>query len=193
MSLNQPQPTVQEIFKNYTPPVPAYSVVTNLLAEVPAIYLTGVDSVILTNIECGNRKKRRQKTLSRKRKVAVKDCRGLYHQQWQGIPARIELFVDNIVNGIPLWILRIPLICNLIFAEVLFHEIGHHIHYTKVPEHREREGVANYWGKKLRKSFFRRKYWYFIPLLKLILLLTWPFRKNIEYEIEGEKKEALIK
>ncbi len=180
MSLNQPQPTVQEVFKRYTPPVSAYSVVTNLLAEVPTNYLTGLETVILTNTECGNRKKRRQKTLSRKRKVAVKNCRGLYHQQWQGMPARIELFVDNIVNGIPLWILRIPFFCNLFFAEVLFHEIGHHIHYTRAPEHREREDVADEWEKKLRKSYFRRKYWYLIPVFKLILLITWPFRKNMK-------------
>ena len=171
-------PVIQENFKNYIPPKHTRSVVESLLLEVPAKYLTGLGIVVLTNSDNGNRKKRRQKTLSRGRKVAVKDCRGLYLQQWQGRDARIELFIDNIVGYLPHWLLTVPFLRNLIFGQVLFHEIGHHIHYTCAPEYREREDVANSWGKKLGRSYIRRKYWYLIPLLFLISFATKPLRRN---------------
>ncbi len=41
------------------------------------------------------------------------------------------------------WWLRIPLIREGKIADVLFHEIGHHIHFTCRPEYREKEDVAD--------------------------------------------------
>jgi hypothetical protein len=59
------------------------------------------------------------------------------------------------------------------FGDVLFHEIGHHIHATIKPEHREKEDVADVWGKKLRTNFAREKYWYLIRVAKP---LAWSIR-----------------
>lgn len=178
MTSNQPIPTVQESFKQYNPPISSMPVVMRLLTGIPEIYLSGLDLVLLTNQEGVNRKKRRQKTIARKRKVAVNKCRGLYHKQWQGKPAKIELFVDNIIMGVPEWALRVPFISDIIFADVLYHELGHHVHYTKSPEYREREDVADDWQKKLGRLYFRRKYWYLSPVVSVILLVTKPFRKK---------------
>jgi hypothetical protein len=50
----------------------------------------------------------------------------------------------------------------MVLGEVLFHEIGHHIHYTQAPEFREREDVAEDWKKRLSKIYFRKRYWYFV-------------------------------
>jgi hypothetical protein len=47
-----------------------------------------------------------------------------------------------------------------VFAKVLFHEIGHHVHRTVSPEFREKEDVADDWGKKLTQNYFRKHYWY---------------------------------
>jgi hypothetical protein len=61
--------------------------------------------------------------------------------------------------------LCVPVLKDVAFARVLYHELGHHIHTTLQPEHGEREDVAEEWGRKLTRSFVRRKYWYLLPLV----------------------------
>jgi hypothetical protein len=51
------------------------------------------------------------------------------------------------------------------FGAVLFHEVGHHIHRTIRPEHKEKEDVADLWAKRLIGNFIRKKYWYALPVL----------------------------
>ena len=52
-------------------------------------------------------------------------------------------------------------------AEVLYHEIGHHLHRTVAREHEETENVAEKWRRRLSRYYLRRKYWYFIPVAYL--------------------------
>lgn len=78
---------------------------------------------------------------------------------------------------LPGWI---PLVREIEFADVLFHEVGHNIHYEKRPEHREKEDVAEDWGSRLIAGYVRRRYWFLTPLLlptSLIvkLLQRWRF------------------
>ncbi len=61
----------------------------------------------------------------------------------------------------------IPFFKNTVLANVLYHELGHHIHYTLRPEHRERENVADEWASRLGAHFVRKKYWYLRPLIYL--------------------------
>ena len=49
-------------------------------------------------------------------------------------------------------------------GDVLYHEVGHHIHKSSEPEYREREDVADFWRKKLIGIYFRKQYWYLRPL-----------------------------
>jgi len=62
----------------------------------------------------------------------------------------------------PLWL---PLLRNIGFGFVLFHELGHHIHYTIRPEYAEKEDVADNWAGKLTVNLIRKKYWYLVPLI----------------------------
>lgn len=48
---------------------------------------------------------------------------------------------------------------------VLFHELGHHIHYTIRPDHKGKEDVADKWAGKLTANFIRKKYWYALPII----------------------------
>jgi hypothetical protein len=99
---------------------------------------------------------------------------GYYHQAWNGSPAWIELFIDQILKGggnYPLWL---PLFREVLLGHVLFHELGHHIHVVVRPEHREKEDVADDWGTRLNNNFLRKKYWYLIPIAKILRL----FRKT---------------
>ena len=54
------------------------------------------------------------------------------------------------------------------YANVLFHEMGHHIDATVLPEYREKEDVADSWIYKLYVPFFRKKYWYLMPVRKFL-------------------------
>ena len=180
-----------ESYKDFSPPSWVHKSVTRLIEGVPDKYLAGLQSVTLTNVDGLNHSRRRQKTISRKRKVAVRECRGLYHYKWQGKPAYIELFVDQIIHRWPLIILKVPLFQDLLLADVLYHELGHHIHKTTAPENREREDVAEDWQKKLGRDYFRQKYKWIKPfriilkpivafLLKIVRLIL---RKTAQKDV----------
>ena len=168
--------TINEDYNNFVPCCNAHKSVDRLLSGVPRKYLSGLKMVVLTNAGGLSRGKRRQKTLSRKRKVAIRDCGGLYREKWMGRPAQIEIFVDNVVKNMPPLLLRIPFFCDLCFAEVLFHELGHHIHRTQVPEFAEREDVAENWGERLEHYVLRRQYWYIFSPVRFVVLLVKRFK-----------------
>jgi hypothetical protein len=97
------------------------------------------------------------------------EARGLYRQAWQGKPAWIQIFVDNTLMHWEMgWWLKLPLLRDLLLGDVLFHEVGHHIHYTTRPEFREKEDIADSWMRKLKRQYLRRKYAWLIPLIPLL-------------------------
>ncbi|MFZ0733635.1 MAG: hypothetical protein WAM79_15030 [Candidatus Sulfotelmatobacter sp.] len=161
---------IKEAYRDYKPPIPAAKIVHDLLQFVPAKYLIGLDCVVLSNLSGQPRRKRLGKTTSRGRRVAQLRVAGLYHQRWKGQPPWIELYMDQILRRFPRWALWIPLINRLAIGRTLYHEVGHHIHYTVRPEYREEEDVADDWGKRLSRRFLRRRYFYLVPIAKIISL-----------------------
>ncbi len=149
-----------------------------------------MQSVIL-NVSSGlNRKSRRQKTLSRKRKVAVADCQGVYNQKWHDGPATIQLFVDNIIGNKPIWIFKILFFRRLIFAEVLFLKLWHHILYTAATEFKDREDVAEVCRKRLTKEYNNKRYRYLKPLkplLRFLLFVISLLIKSIDFITKRKK------
>src|SRR5262249_23220819 len=93
-------------YRNYAPSVDITRSVQLLLNYVPDEYLSGLNSIELTNSQ-RSRKLRRGKTWSRKRKVRMVKCRGFYYGD------HIELLVDNILQGIPSWAIRWPVSRNV--------------------------------------------------------------------------------
>ena len=156
---------VIESYGDWPAPFDAARLVRRLLRSVPGRYLAGLRSVVLTTTGTLNRARRRQTTRSRGKKVRVATCAGLYHHASRGEPAWIELFVDTVVESTPRLLLRLPLWRDLEISSVLFHELGHHIHETLDPEHREPEVVAEAWCRRLSRAYFRRRYWYLVPLV----------------------------
>lgn len=156
---------INEAFRDYSPPFNAKAV-RKLLAAVPEKYLRDLDCAVLTNYAALPRKERTGTLKARKRKVEKSKVRGLYHGEWHGNPAWIELRVDQTIRTAPKAFLWIPLIHELYLGVVLYHELGHHIHACVRPEHREKEDVADNWSGKLAGIFLRRKYWWLVwPLL----------------------------
>lgn len=155
-------------FRDYNPPIDVQPVVTRLLSSIPEGYLAGLSTVIITNASGLPRKRRRFKSREGKRKVPIKSCLGLYYEEWEGTPAYIDLFVDNILSEYPLIIWRIPPFRDKFLAEILYHELGHHIHKTRAPEFRGQELVADEWEHHFSRIFLRRRYWYLLPLIPIV-------------------------
>jgi hypothetical protein len=162
---------VIENFRGYEPPVRTVSSVKRLLASVAEEHLHGLGAIVLTNRSSLNHSRRRARSRSRGKKLALDQIRGFYHQARNGESAWIEIFVDGALDGVPKLALLIPVVCEAFLSEVLFHELGHHIHKTGRPEYREREDVADDWKKKLSRAYFRKRYWYLRPVGVAILFL----------------------
>jgi len=157
---------VREFYNQYGPPKYAARTVRKLIRAVPDRYLGGLECVVLTNQSGLPRRFRLGKVTSRKRRVPQTYVIGRYHRATRTSQAWIELFVDklSVAGGDSL----VPFKREAVYGYVLFHEIGHHIHATIAPEHREKEDVADDWRRKLMLGFFRKEYWY-----------LWPFRTPI--------------
>ena len=156
---------VVESYKDYAPPINAKAVVEGLIKRVPEKYIVGLKCVVLTNREHLSHDRRRGRTWFRGRKYRQADSLGLYHESWRGEPAWIEVFVDNLVDSWGADFLRIPFFRDLAFCDVVYHELGHHVHKAVRPEHREREDVAEDWRKRFTREYLRRKYWYLLPIM----------------------------
>lgn len=168
---------IKECYR-HKPAVNVKRAVERLLAAVPPKYLNGLKTVVVTDSHSLSHNRRREKAWHRGKKVILSKCQGLYHSTWKGEPAWIEILVDNVLNLCEdsIWFricLKIPLFRDFLFAKALYHEVGHHIQETRLPERGERENVADRWEKRLFREFLRKKYWY-IGLL--LVVLGWPVR-----------------
>jgi hypothetical protein len=165
MDAQQNFPQVLDCYNNSRPPFDVTARVRSLLLCVPAQQIAGLHHIELKNASSLNRDARRKKTWSRGKKVTARQALGLYHPAHTGHLAWIEIFVDNTLGGMPAWLPG--LFKDVAIANVLYHEIGHHIHSTSNPEHREREDVADVWKRRLATAMIRRKYWYIYPLFRI--------------------------
>lgn len=174
-------PQIVEAYKNYSPPFDASKTVQLLLLYVPTDYLLGLRTIVLTNQGALSHDRRRRKSLSRGRKYSMDKVLGSYHQAWKGELAWIQIFVDRIIANMPKGTVRVSLLRNIAFADVFYHEIGHHIHKTSRPEFREREDVADSWKRRLVGRLARKRYWYLYPFAIGYRLVTNPrkfFRRH---------------
>lgn len=167
---NSPTPDIIENYRNFQPPAQFRRLLEELLGSVPAKYLKGLKSIVLCNSAALTRDQRRQKIWGRRRKYRLAEARGAYYRATNSRPATVWLFVDNILKPWPSWIFRIPIFCYADLGEVLFHEIGHHIHAAHIPVYDGKENVAEDWSRKLRGQFLRKRYWYLVPLSPVVRL-----------------------
>src|SRR5262249_45917692 len=132
--------------------------------------------VVLTNAQALAGRRRKGWSWYRGRKVRHQSqVLGLYHHASRTDAAWIELFLDRIYGDAPAWMMRSRFLRTLMLAPTLYHEIGHHIHATSTPEHREREPVADDWSRRLRRIHLRRSH----PLMSVALQpLVWLRRRR---------------
>jgi hypothetical protein len=152
-----------EHYPSGAPRVPIRRTVERLLAGTNDRCLIGLGRVVLTNSSdlASDQKKPARGHRSGRRVL------GGYHPAWKGEPARIELYVDHILEGQSRWSMWIPPAADLVLGDVLFHEVGHHVHRVRRPERRGAELVAEDWAERLQRDYFGRRYWY-------LRLALWP-------------------
>jgi hypothetical protein len=158
-------PSIVESYRDFEPPRGFKKKVEILLQYVPPKFLAGLEAIILTNGAALNRNGRRQKTWSRNHKVQISKCLGLYRGKTRSTSAAVWLYVDNIKKAGMGPLDSVPVFRYFAVGNVLYHEIGHHIHTVHRPKNKEKEDVADDWGRGLFKNFLRKRFWYVFPLL----------------------------
>lgn len=167
---------IREAYKDYEPPFDVVATVNRLLNGVAQKRLAGLKTVVVASSQNLSKPVRKSKAHARGKSYELGTCRGQYHQKWKSEPAWIELWVDNILRHWPRAMLRLSFFRDLAVSDTLFHEIGHHVHYTLAPEHKEKEDVAEKWERRLNRYYYRRRYWYLFPLFLLLWLIVKPFK-----------------
>lgn len=173
-------PTIVESYRDFEPPPGFRQTVETLLRYVPPKYLVGLKTIVLTNRAGLTRDKRRQKVWSRNRKVRLAESLGSYSPSWKSSPATVWLYVDNIIEAGVAWWKWVPVLRYVVQGDVLYHEIGHHIHAEHRPVHEQRENVAEDWSSKLMRNFYRKHYWYIFPFLYILARLTSPIFRRLQ-------------
>ena len=129
--------------------------VGRLLRSVPDQDLVGLEAIFLLD-EVSDRISRR------------KGIRGLYWPKSHDRSASIELAVTRILGNLPRSLLAIRLVQRILLAEVLFHEIAHHVQIM------HRHGIAKTdqekWAERYVASMTRQAF----PIIRAIL---WPLTK----------------
>ena len=166
---------VYENYQNFRPPARVRQAVIRMVESVHPEYLTGLDSIVLTNSE-GHRAKRSWRLKGKKLRSAT--CEGLYHPASAIAPAWIEVLIDNTLNAVHPTLRRIPPLQDVSLGGALFHEIGHHIDRTTTGGRRDRESAANEWQAKLSRLYFRKRYWYLTPLVFALRFLLRLLRRH---------------
>ena len=170
----QDKPFIQELYKNYTPSVNVKKTIETLLLSVPSESLAGLGEIVLTNVSALSRELKRRRVSTGGR---VSDVRGFYEPSGKEQPAQIYLFVDNILEGRSDFYLKLPFSRNFLFAEVLFHEIGHHVQYWSKSKLTDKEVFADKHAVELSRMFFRQHYWFLRPFKVPIMVLSWFMKK----------------
>jgi hypothetical protein len=177
-----PLPQIIENYRDFAPPRQVRPLIEDLLKAVPSKYLVGLKTILLTNQKALSRDERRQKVWGRKGKQNIAEARGAYYQATRSNSAYVLLLIDNILDSAPPWILRVPHFRYVPLSEVLYHEIGHHIHAAHRPVHDGRENVAENWQKRLHQVFLRKQFWYLRPITYLAGKITRVILKSATYK-----------
>lgn len=171
---------IREAYKNYEPPFDVVSTVNRLLNGVPRNRLTGLKTVVVSSSQNLGKKVRHAKAKARGKSYELGKCRGAYNQKQQNKPALIEIWVDNTLQHWPRGCFHFSIFRDFALSEVLFHEIGHHIHYTQAPEYKEKEDVADKWESRLNRHYYRRQYWFLVPFFSILWLIVKPIKLLIK-------------
>lgn len=157
--------TIQETYGRYKPPGWVRPTIERLLTGVPAAYLSGLGTIVLTDSSVvGPGKTRRVGG----RKYDRRACRGFYYRRHGGTPASIEIIVDNVLAAYPRFASAFAVSRDGVFAGVLFHELGHHLEVTVGAAAPSGEAAAEEWKRRLGRLYFQRRYRWLRPVARIL-------------------------
>jgi hypothetical protein len=164
---------IVERYDDYAPPVDVHRSLRLLLRNIPQQYLNGLHRITLTNSKM-MRSSYRGKLWTKGRRIRPAECRGLYQSGF------IILLLDQIFLDWPEVALLFPPFKTFLIGEVLYHEIGHHLHRIEVPGYRaDKEIVADEWKEKLFSAYAHSRYWYLAGVIRLLAKLIRPLRRDL--------------
>jgi hypothetical protein len=158
---------IRESYKGYSPPLNVMGIIQKLVDFVPDKLLVGISHVVITNTGALSHDRRRMKIWIRGKKYSIMESFAVYYPKSREERAYIEIFVDNIIKYYSSLWLKVPCYRAIVFADVLYHEIGHHLQDTVYPEYRDGEDAAEEWMDELLSLFIKKNYWYLYPFLYL--------------------------
>ena len=118
---------IYENYREYVPPKWVRPAVERLVGSLGPEHTAHLDSIVLTNAACLPKGKTNR---VKGRKYTNQECRGFYHHAQGGRRAWIEIAVDNTLKPFSHRTLPLNVLRDLVIGQVLYHEIGHHLHET---------------------------------------------------------------
>lgn len=158
-------PTIHERYL-YKPAVDYEGYLRSVLDRLPPEVLAGLGSIVLRDTASITSDEGARPLAGG---ASLYEASGVYYQAHGRNAARIELFVDTIRDGWPRWSKWTPILRYEIVGDVFFHELGHHVHYMENPRAKvsDKEEKATAIGTKLFSQYFRARYRFLIPFLRI--------------------------
>lgn len=150
---------VIEAYSGKKPELDYASSIRRVLESLPPEYVSGLEAVVL----------RDEASLSRKElREGYADARGRYiRPRHQVKKPWIELYVDNILEEIPIFVRRMPVLRYEVVHRILFHEIGHHLQATLIPKRHQPESGAWELADKMSRYSFRQRHPRLVPWARM--------------------------
>ena len=175
---------VFENYKDYEPPRGVRAAVERLLGSLPPGYLSGLESLVLTNSAAIGKGKTKR---VRGRKYKVNECRGFYYPASATAGPWIAINVDRILPLELSLLLRWGFFVELLLSGTVFHEVGHHLDATIGSPSRSGERAANRWSVILRRECFRKQHPILTPIVRGLAKLSAPLVRRKIADIKAEQ------
>ena len=161
------KPRIIECYADYNPPPGIATIVEGLLGHVPNELYIGLGEIQLTDSSTLSRAGSRRATSER---VPIGQTKALYWPPSLGASARIDIYLDKVLNRVPSPLRRLNLLKEITIAEVLFHELGHHFQtQTKYRLRKSKQEVfAHQCSAMLLRRFIDKKYKFLKPVFAVL-------------------------
>lgn len=165
---------VREDYRDYRPPKWVEKSIRRLLQSLSSAHVGGLSAIVLTE---SSKVGKGRAARARGRKYQLRECLGFYRRAHAGEPAAVFLIVDNILQSRPQfhWL---QFARDAMLGDVLYHEVGHHLHATVGSHAAGGETAAEAWKTRLGRLHFRRRYWYLRPLARPARVLLRVLRRR---------------
>lgn len=157
------RPIVRESYEQHVPPAWVRPTVERLLSSLAPEHIGRLSAVVLTDSRAIGKGRTGRVGA---RKYRRNECRGFYHARSRAGEAWVEIVVDNVrLSDTPAPLLWFQFVRDIVIAETLYHEVGHHLDETVGAARRRGEAAAEDWRKRLSRIHFQKKYWYLRPVV----------------------------